>query len=103
MTYIGEDDFQEVVPELRLRIDGDSENGDYLKLRHGLDDCVPGEGLVEPSSPTKRCSVCYWVRFFLLLVCLVVLAGVFIKWVGPFCMDKVSIFVIELFFLSSLS
>lgn len=90
MTYFGEDGGEEVVPELRLSIEGDGDNEDYVKLRHGPDDCGDGS-----SSPTNRWHLSYWVRFFLLLGVLVVLAGVFIKWVRPFIIDKVGIFLIE--------
>lgn len=90
MTYYEEDD--EVVPELMLRIDVDENNnnnkGDYLKLREYE------EG--EPGSP-KRWScgkVWYWVKLALFLTFLGLLAAVFIKWVGPFFMDKVSLFII---------
>lgn len=84
MTYYEEDD--EVVPELMLRIDVDENNnnnkGDYLKLREYE------EG--EPGSPKIwSCGkVWYWVKLALFLTFLGLLAAVFIKWVGPFFMDK---------------
>ncbi|KAK2664730.1 hypothetical protein Ddye_003304 [Dipteronia dyeriana] len=90
MTYYEEDN--EVVPELTLRInDGEitdnnnnniNNNGDYVKLRD-----FEEEGLGSP----RRCgcrSMWFWFKLFLLFTCLVLLAGVFLKWVGPFFMDK---------------
>ncbi|XP_015901596.1 uncharacterized protein LOC107434626 [Ziziphus jujuba] len=91
MTYNEEDDRREVVPELGLRIGGGDNNGDYVKLKKGPDEVELEEGLdvsvVEPSSPRRGCF-CYWLRFVLLLGFLGLLVGVFIKWVGPFLLDK---------------
>lgn len=89
MTYYEDD---EVVPELTLRIDIDENNnnnkGDYLKLREYE------EG--EPGSPRRwSCGkVWYWVKLVFFLTSVGLLAAVFIKWVGPFFMDKVSLFII---------
>lgn len=96
MTYNEEDGHHEVVPELGLRIGGGDNNGDYVKLRKGPDEFGLEEGFdgsVEPSSPRRRGCFCYWLRFVLLLGLLGLLGGVFVKWVGPFLMDKVSMFV----------
>ncbi|KAJ4712895.1 SNARE associated Golgi family protein [Melia azedarach] len=83
MTYYEEDN--EVVPDLGLRIDVEENNnikGDYVKLRECEEE--------EPGSPRRwSCGkVWYWLKLALLLTCLGLLAGVFIKWVGPFFMDK---------------
>lgn len=90
MTYYEDD---EVVPELTLRIDIDENNnnnnkGDYLKLKEYE------EG--EPGSPRRRScgKVWYWVKLAFFLTSVGLLAAVFIKWVGPFFMDKVSLFII---------
>lgn len=90
MTYYEDD---EVVPELTLRIDIDENNnnnnkGDYLKLKEYE------EG--EPGSPRRRScgKVWYWVKLVFFLTSVGLLAAVFIKWVGPFFMDKVSLFII---------
>ncbi|KAI9174028.1 hypothetical protein LWI28_010549 [Acer negundo] len=92
MTYYEEDN--EVVPELTLRINGgeitgnnnnnnnNNNNGDYVKLRD-----FEEEGIGSP----RRCScrsLWFWFKLFSLFTCLVLLAGVFLKWVGPFFMDK---------------
>ncbi|XP_031253562.1 transmembrane protein 64-like [Pistacia vera] len=85
MTYYEEEN--EVVPELGVRIDleennHNNKNGEYVKLRQCEQD--------GPGSP-RRCScgsVWYWVKLGLLLTCLGLLAAVFLKWVGPFFMDK---------------
>ncbi|KAK0588127.1 hypothetical protein LWI29_034767 [Acer saccharum] len=77
----------EVVPELTLRINGgeitdNNNNGDYVKLRD-----FEEEGIGSP----RRCScrsLWFWFKLFSLFTCLVLLAGVFLKWVGPFFMDK---------------
>ncbi|XP_008238680.1 PREDICTED: transmembrane protein 64 [Prunus mume] len=91
MTYDESEDRGEVVPELILRIGGEDDKRDYVKLRGDHVDCGPAEGVegpVEPSSPKKLASLWYWVRLVLLVMCLGLLAGVFVKWVGPFFMDK---------------
>ncbi|KAF3448435.1 hypothetical protein FNV43_RR09148 [Rhamnella rubrinervis] len=82
MTYYEEDGRGEVAPQLGLRIGGDGNNGDYVKLEEGLD--AP----LEPSTPRRGGALWYWFRFVLLLVCLGLLAWVFLTWVGPFFMDK---------------
>ncbi|ONI06821.1 hypothetical protein PRUPE_5G083300 [Prunus persica] len=91
MTYDESEDRGEVVPELILRIGGEDDKRDYVKLRGDHGDCGPAEGVegpVEPSPPKKLASLWYWIRLVLLVMCLVLLAGVFVKWVGPFFMDK---------------
>lgn len=96
MTYYEDNGRDEVVPELGIRIGDDDENGGYMKLRMGPEECGPAEELGcagEESSTGKRCSWWYWVRLILLIACLVLLTGVCIKWVGPFFMDKVRICV----------
>lgn len=78
MTY---DDGEEVVPELTL-VMGDGK-GNYVKLK----DCEANTE--EPSSSSGNgWTVWWWVKVFLLLVCAVVVAGVFLKWIGPYLMDK---------------
>ncbi|GMN32479.1 hypothetical protein TIFTF001_003703 [Ficus carica] len=92
MTYYEEDGRGEVVPELGLRFGGGGDNDGYVKLRMGPEECGPAEGgfggSAEPSSATNGRSWWYWARFVLLLACGGLLAAVFIKWIGPFFMDK---------------
>uniref|UniRef100_A0A5B6YS27 VTT domain-containing protein n=1 Tax=Davidia involucrata TaxID=16924 RepID=A0A5B6YS27_DAVIN len=91
MTYVVNDEDDGVVPELMMRIsDG---NGDYVKLRES--DGCDGEGFdgggAQPSSPVTSgiwWSLWWWAKAALLLMFLGVLAAVFLKWVGPFFMDK---------------
>ncbi|KAJ9706740.1 hypothetical protein PVL29_001957 [Vitis rotundifolia] len=82
MTFEGGDDDGGVVPELTLRM------GDYVKLRQSAECEEEGFGDVEPSTPRRRGLIWWWVKVALLCVVLGVLAGVFLKWVGPFFMDK---------------
>ena len=93
MTYYEDDGGRgEVVPELTFPTHTDHYNGDYVKLRCGPDDSEPEatlEAVAEPPPPTRRWFIWYWVKLVLLFVCLGLLAAVFIKWVGPFFMDKV--------------
>lgn len=92
MTYYEEDGQGEVVPELGVRFGGGDVNEGYVKLRMGPDECRPGEGFdgsVEPSSPISGRSWWYWARLVLLVLCGSLLAGVSVKWIGPFFMDKV--------------
>ncbi|KAL6174582.1 hypothetical protein ACLB2K_051228 [Fragaria x ananassa] len=87
MTYEENVDRREVVSEIIVGIGGgeDDEKAreDYVKLRH-----CPEE---EAEAEAKGIGIgwlWYWVRLVLLFMCLGLLAGVFIKWVGPFLMDK---------------
>ncbi|CAM8885050.1 unnamed protein product [Rhodiola kirilowii] len=80
MTFVG--DIDEVVPEVILTVhDG---KGVYVQI----DDY---SGSQEPSSTCscwKRWNVWRWVKLIFLFLCLVVVAGVCINWVGPYFMDK---------------
>ncbi|XP_021901760.1 transmembrane protein 64 isoform X2 [Carica papaya] len=93
MTYNDEDEENgggggEVVPELILRVDDN--DGDYVKLRGELEECgeQEREGSREPVSPSWRKSLWYWVKLAVLVACLGLLFGVFLKWIGPFFIDK---------------
>ncbi|KAJ9147802.1 hypothetical protein P3X46_029922 [Hevea brasiliensis] len=94
MTYYEDD---EVVPQLRMRAearsdDEDDSKGEFEKLR----DCEVEE--CGPIATTEGSSFClwrwrgsvvwYWIKLALLFTCLGLLAAVFLKWVGPFFMDK---------------
>lgn len=103
MTYDGGGGDEGGVPELRLSLV--DAGGDYLKLPQ-CDGSVPPIGvpvmtmvdddgeltvLVEPSTPKIRCRFLRkWVKMVLLFLFIAVLAVVFIKWIGPFVMEKVS-------------
>uniref|UniRef100_A0A2P2K542 Uncharacterized protein MANES_02G031700 n=1 Tax=Rhizophora mucronata TaxID=61149 RepID=A0A2P2K542_RHIMU len=96
MTYYEEE--RVVVPELRMRFEGNSEGGndgkgDYLMLGN----CESEEGfngvqVREESSMFfwrwRRCVVWYWIKLALLFSFLGLLAAVFLKWVAPYIMDK---------------
>ena len=94
MTYY-EEDGDEVVPELKLRIGGEDVNGGYVKLSQGPGDCEEQQAIVgvvvvgEPSSPGRGGYWWKWFKLVVLCIFLGLLAAVFIKWVGPFFMDKV--------------
>uniref|UniRef100_A0A2N9EWB6 Uncharacterized protein n=1 Tax=Fagus sylvatica TaxID=28930 RepID=A0A2N9EWB6_FAGSY len=94
MTYY-EEDGGEVVPELKLRIGGEDVNGGYVKLSQGPGDCEEQQAIVgvvvvgEPSSPGRGGYWWKWFKLVVLCIFLGLLAAVFIKWVGPFFMDKV--------------
>lgn len=100
MTYYEEG---EVVPELRLRLaeEPHGEKGDYVITGQQHLGGFEAEDL--PPSPRRRWrgSVWYWVKLALLFSCLGLLAGVFLKWVWPFFMDKVGIWRFKLFRSSS--
>ncbi|XP_057977004.1 uncharacterized protein LOC131164070 [Malania oleifera] len=81
MTYDGDED--EMVPELKLRMEDNS--GDYVKLTGSE---AEGDGGEEASSSAREGSLCWWVKVVVLFVLLGALAGVCLKWVGPFLMDK---------------
>ncbi|KAF7828351.1 transmembrane protein 64 [Senna tora] len=81
----------EVFPELTLRIGTDDSKGDYVKLRPGPAHSEPEAavgGAAEASPPARGGSVWYWVKLVVLFICLGLLVAVFLKWVGPFFMDK---------------
>lgn len=84
MTFEGDDGNGGVVPELTLRM------GDYVKLRQPPECEEEGVGDVEPSTPRRGALIWWWVKMALLCVVLGVLAGAFLKWVGPYFMDKVN-------------
>lgn len=84
------------VPELKLRVE-DSENGDYVKLRGRSDEEEEGS-----SAESSGCSigsvtsVWFWVKLISLVVCLVSLAFVIIKWIGPSLIEKVRFLFLSL-------
>ncbi|KAK6251199.1 hypothetical protein SCA6_005204 [Theobroma cacao] len=87
----------EVVPELKLRIGGDDDddgvNSKMVNLRQRLlEECEAEERnmlLSEPPLPSRwRRSIWYWMKLGILIAFLGLLAAVFLKWVGPFFMDK---------------
>ncbi|KAF5734856.1 transmembrane protein 64-like [Tripterygium wilfordii] len=93
MTYMVDDNSDgELVPELTLRMEGDdTRNGDYLKLRGGseVEEGVCVNEVGERSSGSKWTGfLWYWLKLVFLFASLAVLAGVFLKWVGPYFMDK---------------
>ncbi|CAJ1943462.1 unnamed protein product [Sphenostylis stenocarpa] len=76
----------EVVTDVTFTIQPDDCNGDYVKLRPGPDD--GSSAVVEPSPPTIRATVWYWMKLVMLFLCLGFLAVVVLVWVGPLFMDK---------------
>ncbi|KAK6262991.1 hypothetical protein QUC31_008807 [Theobroma cacao] len=86
----------EVVPELKLRIGGDDDDGVNSKMvnlrQRLLEECEAEERnmlLSEPPLPSRwRRSIWYWMKLGILIAFLGLLAAVFLKWVGPFFMDK---------------
>lgn len=90
----------EVVPELKLRIGGDDDDGVNSKMvnlrQRLLEECEAEERnmlLSEPPLPSRwRRSIWYWMKLGILIAFLGLLAAVFLKWVGPFFMDKVGYF-----------
>ncbi|KAK2989147.1 hypothetical protein RJ640_027221 [Escallonia rubra] len=93
MTYEVSDD-DDGAPKLTLRVEDNK--GDYVILTEseGFDGGGCGGGVgAQPSTPrisgNGRCwSIWWWAKLVLLLTFLGVLAAVFLKWVGPFFMDK---------------
>ncbi|CAK9135945.1 unnamed protein product [Ilex paraguariensis] len=82
-----------VVPMLNLRI-GDTNGDYYVKLKgseegfHGGDDGGAACSSSGMMSSSRWCSLWWWAKLVLLFSFLGVLAAVFLKWVGPFFMDK---------------
>lgn len=93
------DEGVEVVPELKLIVEGDDNDvdGKRVKLRQRLlEECEAEERdlLLKESvfSSIRRKSIWYWIKLGILFAFLGLLAAVFLKWVGPFFMDKVWFF-----------
>lgn len=85
-----------VAEDIEVGIGCDDDNGDYVRLRQSPCNCEPevssdGGSSSQPCSPGR--SLWLWVRLVVLFVFLVSLAVVFFKWVGPFFMNKVSVYV----------
>ncbi|KAE8710835.1 putative LRR receptor-like serine/threonine-protein kinase [Hibiscus syriacus] len=84
----------EVVPELKLRVEGDDGvNGKGETLRQRLlEECEAGErdlSVQEPGFCSLRGrSIWFWIKSGILFTFIGLLAAVFFKWVGPFLMDK---------------
>ncbi|MFQ6656255.1 hypothetical protein Gotur_026450 [Gossypium turneri] len=89
-----DDEGGEVVPELKLRVEGDDDvNEKRVSLRQRLlEECEAEENnsLLKESgfSSQSRRSIWYWIKLGILLTFLGLLVAVFLKWVGPFFMDK---------------
>lgn len=96
MTYYSDDGGdgrrEEVVPDLTVTIEADDNNGDYVKLMPSPDEDSPLAAAEEPSVPSRRSVVWYWVKLVLLFLCLGFLAVAVLKWVGPYLIDKVCSF-----------
>ncbi|XVF51614.1 hypothetical protein PTKIN_Ptkin04bG0198400 [Pterospermum kingtungense] len=97
MTFFDDsdnDDVVEVVPELKVRVEGyDDDDGKRVNLRQRLlEECEAEErDLVLKDSAFSsiwRRSIWYWIKLGILIAFIGLLAAVFLKWVGPFLMDK---------------
>lgn len=98
------DEVAEVVPELKVRVEGDDYdddvNGKRVTLRQRLlGECEAEERdlLLKDSSSSSsssiwRRSIWYWIKLGILIAFIGLLSAVFLKWVGPFLMDKVCSF-----------
>lgn len=110
MTFAGKDEEEgvEVIPAPLLGLEREEDlKGNYVKL--GGDELEKEEkngffggggcncmgasssGLGYEGKSSSRCwSLWWWAKLVLLLIFVGVLAVVFLKWVGPFFMDKVN-------------
>ncbi|XP_022759436.1 transmembrane protein 64 [Durio zibethinus] len=90
------DEGVEVVPELNLRVEGDDDDDVYGKgenlSQRLLEECEAEERdllLKETAfSSIWRRSTWYWIKLGILFTFIGLLAAVFLKWIGPFFMDK---------------
>ncbi|XWS49018.1 hypothetical protein CRYUN_Cryun13aG0127600 [Craigia yunnanensis] len=89
------DEGGEVVPELKLRVEGDYDdvNGKMVNLRHRLlEECEAEKRdlLLKESafSSLWRRSIWHWIKLGILITFIGLLAAVVLKWIGPFFMDK---------------
>ncbi|XVE64964.1 hypothetical protein DITRI_Ditri07aG0143900 [Diplodiscus trichospermus] len=91
-----DDEGVEVVPELKLRVEGDDVddvNGKRVSLRQRLLEECEAEDRDLLSKEPAFCSIWgrsiwYWIKLGILFIFIGLLAAVFLKWVGPFFMDK---------------
>ncbi|CAM8882346.1 unnamed protein product [Rhodiola kirilowii] len=77
--------------EPEIRMGAGFEYGEYVKMGESGEDELPSSS----ASGKGRRSFWWWMRMILLSACLGVLAAVVGKWVGPYCMDKVVIPIIN--------
>uniref|UniRef100_A0A7N0SZ39 VTT domain-containing protein n=1 Tax=Kalanchoe fedtschenkoi TaxID=63787 RepID=A0A7N0SZ39_KALFE len=84
MTFVG--DIDEVAPELILRVD--DEKRAYVELDDGDFEYSGSEQPSSSCSSWRKWRLWWWVKLIFLILCLVVIAGVCIQWVGPYFMDK---------------
>lgn len=85
-----------VAEDITVGIGCDDGNGDYVRLGQNPCNCEAevssdGGASQQPCSPGR--SLWLWFRLVVLFIFLVSLAVVFFKWVGPFFMNKVSVYV----------
>ncbi|KAK8533206.1 hypothetical protein V6N13_046366 [Hibiscus sabdariffa] len=97
MTFYNDNDNDEggeKVPELKLRVEGDDDvNAKRVTLRQRLLEEREAEEkdswFKEPAfSFLWRVSIWDWIKLGILLIIVALLVAVFLKWVGPFFMDK---------------
>ncbi|XAR70388.1 hypothetical protein NMG60_11027231 [Bertholletia excelsa] len=93
--YVREEEDNYVAPELKLRVAGDC--GEYVKLGDAVEECEAGGCGAQQSPSTNRwwCCFWWWAKVVVLMVLVGLLAAVFLKWIGPFVMDKEIIPVIN--------
>lgn len=104
MTFVGNGDNNKndvvAVPELTtLRVsDKDEFYVNLVQYEEEEDSMEEDRCLSEPSTPRIRCHFfCKWIKFFFIFVFVAGLAFVVFKWIAPFLMDKVFIFLILIF------
>ncbi|KAM3343752.1 hypothetical protein BC332_00476 [Capsicum chinense] len=105
MTFVGNDEEEGVVvvvPAPLLGLEREDSKGGYVKLcgdnleennKGFLKGCIgassSGISGYGGNSSSSRCwSLWWWAKLVLVLIFVGVLAAVFLKWVGPFFMDK---------------
>ncbi|XP_019421877.1 PREDICTED: transmembrane protein 64-like [Lupinus angustifolius] len=69
----------------------DHDNGDYVKLRWDPLESQPEATVAEFTPAKKGTALWYWVKLVAFLICLIILAFVFFKCVGPFFIEQVII------------
>lgn len=93
---------KEVVSDLTITIEADDNKGDYIKLISCSDEGSPlgvAEEKEDCSPPARRSVVWYWIKMVLLFLFLGFCAVAVLKWVGPYFIDKVCVFVVCFYIL----
>ncbi|KAG9445099.1 hypothetical protein H6P81_016439 [Aristolochia fimbriata] len=70
-------------------------NHDYVRLAYSDDVECGGSGELQPPTPERSCSFCWWMKAISLGLLVAAGAACFLIWGGPYLIDKVVIPILE--------